>query len=83
MKKFLATAKQRFVWLVSLSDAALPTTGTGAVLAAILGTFGIRIARVEHQSGWHLAVSLFGLVLWGGVLHYAVTGVWALCRRVA
>nr|WP_294516051.1 hypothetical protein [uncultured Rhodopila sp.] len=73
MRKLLATAKQRFVLLISLSDAAFPDSVPGAVGAAILGvTYILTAALVKHQSGWHLAASLaLGCYLCGGLLRLA------------
>jgi hypothetical protein len=84
MKRVVRLILERFVRLFGRSGEVFRPlcNPLGAIGGAALGTFGILGARAQQAAGMQLAVSLFcGLLLWGGVLHYAVTGACALWRR--
>ena len=86
MKRIVGLIAKRFVMFVNQGDAAVASffrDPLRAVCGAALGTITIAGAwTASREAGVHLAVSLaVGLVLWAGVLRYAVAGVWALCRR--
>jgi hypothetical protein len=85
MKRIVGLVAKRFVMFVNQGDVAVAAffrDPLRAVCGAALGTLTIAGAWTRQEAGVHLAVSLAaGLVLWAGVLRYAVAGVWALCRR--
>jgi spore maturation protein SpmA len=85
MKRIVGLVAKRFVMFVNQGDVAVAAffrDPLRAVCGAALGTLTIAGAWTRQEAGVHLAVSLAaGLVLWAGVLRYAVAGVWGLCRR--
>ena len=85
MKRIVGLIAKRFVMFVNQGDAAVASffrDPLRAVCGAALGTLTIAGAWTRQEAGVHLAVSLAaGLVLWAGVVRYAVAGVWGLCRR--
>ena len=84
MKRIVRLILKRFVSLFAHSGEVFRPlcNPLGAIAGAALGSIGILGARAQQAAGMQLAVSLFcGLLLWGGVLHYAVTGACALWRR--
>jgi spore maturation protein SpmA len=85
MKRIVGLIAKRFVMFVNQGDVAVAAffrDPLRAVCGAALGTLTIAGAWTRQEAGVHLAVSLAaGLVLWAGVLRYAVAGVWGLCRR--
>jgi len=85
MKRIVGLVAKRFVMFVNQGDVAVAAffrDPLRAVCGAALGTLTIAGAWTRQEAGVHLAVSLAaGLVLWAGVVRYAVAGVWGLCRR--